>query len=149
MIAGDFKMSIVQGLGYRIEGPDAADLLPEPAGDRLRAITQLRDDARATLRPITEQIRELQMERQGHLARLKKLTDPRGIGGDSLDESNISVKDAQRRADKIAAELARLREVEEVRSHRCGETSSLVQNLEDYVQRGRPFGTIFQIYVGE
>jgi hypothetical protein len=136
-------MSIVQGLGYSIEGPGAADLLPEPAGNKLRAITQLRDDARATLRPITEQIRELQIEWQSHLVRLKKLTDPRGIGGDSLDGNNISVKDAQRRADKIAAELARLREVEEVRAHRYGETSGLVQNLEDYVRRGRPSGTIF------
>ena len=136
-------MSIVQDFRYSVEGPDIADLLPEPAGDKLRAITQLRDDARATLRPITLEIHEKHMERQGLLVRLKQLIDPRGIGGDSLAEDATSVKDVQRKIAKLDADLKRHREIYEVRDHRCSETSSLVTRLESYVRTGRPSGTYF------
>jgi hypothetical protein len=135
-----FRMSLIETFSSR---GDVADLLPERAREKYISLRQQADDEHARLSPVLQQIAEVRNDRQTLAGRLKRLTDPRATGGFGLDETEIQTRDVQAKVGKFDAEIARLSELQQVRSFRWRERAGLIQNVEAYITQGRPRGTIF------
>lgn len=94
---------------------DPVAWLPEAAGVKLRALRQRADDMRSLL-PDSDVMNGLRAERAASEARLKRLRAPAQLGGFAIrDDQHPSVVDEQAKLDALAAELARLVEIDSAR----------------------------------
>lgn len=93
-------MTSISPIGATIAGDDPVDWLPPGAADRLRALRQAADDARAVLSPL-EVRQELQADKALYTNRIAFLKRQRGHGGHSLTDESPQVREAQKALDKI------------------------------------------------
>ncbi|WP_439373159.1 hypothetical protein [Bradyrhizobium sp. DASA03120] len=122
---------------------DLADTLPgEASRSKLLALRQRTADARAVWLPISDEIRELRLEKQRSDARVAALTLRRGSGGPNLDESDPQVADIKRKIEKLVSELERLTTSEQHRAASAHVTAALLRSVEEWLRRGRPGGTV-------
>lgn len=146
--AGSENDSIVRGPIPKVmvsRVGDEIDLLPAPAADRLRELRQQRDDAHTLVMAAFEETQSLRLEVEGDRNRLRRLREPRGLGGFNLDEDDPRVVIEQTKIDKKTAELKRRTELNEMRGGRSNVLNTLVGNGENWIRSVRS-GTAIVMY---
>ncbi|TYO65757.1 hypothetical protein FXV83_15180 [Bradyrhizobium hipponense] len=120
---------------------DVLDFLPPKPAEWLRDLRQQADDLAILNRASFAEIQELQIETQRHKARINHLTLERGADGYGLPNDAPQVRDEQSRMNKKLHELARLRELVEVRGGRFQRMKRLIVACEDFLRSSIPPGT--------
>lgn len=113
----------------------AAALLPEAAAQRLIAFGQRVSDAHSST-PSFEQVHELAEQKMRHIARIKQLELPNTEGGFGLPELASQIVSERRALERVERELARLRELKEVRSARWTTQVQLQGKVIDWITAG-------------
>jgi hypothetical protein len=128
--------------GMPVLTTDPVDALPigEPRR-KLIALRQRSQDARAIWLPISDEIRELRVERQRADIRLKQLQLRRGAGGPDLDDDDVQVIDVRKTIARIDADMTRLQSLEQHRGAVMRNTGQVLTHTEDWLRSGRPAGT--------
>jgi hypothetical protein len=122
---------------------DPIDVLPSEATKaRLLSLRQRAIDSRSIWLPISDDIREVRAEKYKADARLAQLKLPRGSGGPNLDEDDKQVIDVRKRIAHLESEIARLTALEQQRAATMHATGTVQRNVEDWLRRGRPPGTV-------
>src|SRR4051812_48871964 len=104
----------IQSIGAKLAGKDPIDLLPEAAAHRLRDLRQRERDCWALLSD-PERRNELIAARNQLHNRIGWLKGSAGRdGGPGLTDESSQVLEARREMDKLAAELERIRELDEI-----------------------------------
>jgi hypothetical protein len=121
---------------------DVLDLLPPEAAERLRDLRQQADDLLVLNQSSFVETQDLQVEIHKHKTRIGQLTLERGAGGYGLTTDAPQVRDEQSRLDKKLHELARQRQLAELRGGRFQNLKRLVSACEAFLRSGIPPGTV-------
>lgn len=128
--------------GSTLHGGDPADVLPEEAKGALADLRQRDEEAAALHRLAVDAQQEQFLAKLGHQARIKQLMMPQAEGGYSLEADAPQVLAEQARLAKVEAEIARRREVSEMRSAKRSNLRRLVERIEKWLTEGRPVGSV-------
>jgi hypothetical protein len=113
--------------------------LPSRASVKLIALKQAVTDAHAALVP-SEQMREHYQEKAAIDRRLAELTRRVQEGGFGLDDDAPQVVAENKKLKRVTAEIARLKELDEVRGQRWTIAGQTVQKVEAFLREGVPGG---------
>jgi hypothetical protein len=113
--------------------------LPSRASGKLTALKQAQIDAHAALVP-SEQMREIHQEKAPIDRRLAELTRRVQEGGFGLDDDAPQVRAEKKKLARVTAEIARLKELDEVRGQRWTIAGQTVQKVEAFLRDGVPGG---------
>jgi hypothetical protein len=129
---------------------DVTDSLPPPAVKRLQGMRERAADLGVLSRNSFEIEQELRTEKAQTENRIRVLKQPRGDGGHGLGDDDPRVRAEQKNVDLKTAELARRRELSEVRGHEQQVLLRLIGNCETWLRGGgRPGGTVCVAFDGE
>jgi len=103
----------------------------------MTSLRQRTIDAHALLTS-SDTLRELREVKGDHQRRLSELTRHRGLGGHALDDSAPQVIDERKKLARVEVELARLKELDEVRVARWRDAGALEQQLVAWLRTGIP-----------
>jgi hypothetical protein len=121
---------------FRVAGRvpyDVADVLPPAARAKLVALRQDRADQHKLTLGIVEEIAELRLQRQSYESRRRQLVAAAQFGGFAKNENSSLVRAEDEKIAKVDGEIARLAQLEEVRSARWQATSQLLANVERWL----------------
>jgi hypothetical protein len=129
---------------------DPVDGLPPGGATRLQGMRERAADLGVLARNSFEIEQDLRTETGQIENRIKNLTAPRGDGGHGLGDDDPRVRAEQKNLDLKTAELARRRELSEVRGHEQQVLLRLIGNCETWLRGGgRPGGTRIVAFDGE
>ena len=129
---------------------DVADDLPPRGAIRLQGMRERAADLGVLARHSFEIEQELRTENAQTENRIRVLKQPRGDGGHSLGDDDPRVRVEQKNLDLKTAELARRRELSEVRGHEQQVLLRLIGICETWLRGGgRPGGSICVAFDGE
>jgi hypothetical protein len=121
---------------------DVIDVLPPEAAERLRDLRQQADDLLVLNRSSFTESQDLQVEIHKHKARISQLTLERGAGGYGLGADAPQVRDEETRLSRKIHDLARQRELAELRGGRFQNLRRLISACEGFLRSGIPPGTV-------
>jgi hypothetical protein len=122
---------------------DPADALPAICAEKLRMLRQRAADLH-TLVPTFENISDLNLEKIKVERELSRLLARESDNGFNLPPSDSRVLAAQRRADKLSAELARVTEIKKTREAAWQIASRVLSEVEQWLRNGKPRGTTLE-----
>jgi hypothetical protein len=124
---------------------DPIETLPPAAAEKLRLLRQRSADTHAVI-PMHEDIREAIADRTAAEQRLRQLTDHPQNQGFGLRADNAGVVAQKKLVDKLADDLRRLQELQQVRTAAWQSASGALAACEAWLKSGRPGGTSLAEY---
>lgn len=122
---------------------DPTDWLPPEAADKLRKLRQHVADLRAVV-PIFEERHEASNANIAAEQHLRRLQAHPSLGGFDLADDDVRVVAARRELEKLAGDLKRLNDLNEVRSAAWRAASHTLASVEAWLKSGRPSGTVLE-----
>jgi hypothetical protein len=120
---------------YELGAP--VDVLPGPASKaRLVALRQRALDLRAVWLPLSDELRDVRLDKQKAEVRLRQLKLRRGEGGPELADDDWQVVDARKKLARFDSEIERLTKLEQARGPAMHSAGMVLRACEDWLRRG-------------
>jgi hypothetical protein len=127
---------------------DVLDTLPSDATKaKLIALRQRALDLRAMWLPLSDELRDVRLDKQKSEARLRQLKLRRGEGGPDLADDDWQVVDVRKKLARFDSEIARLTALEQARGPAMRSAGMVLRAVEDWLRR--PGGTLIEAPLNE